>query len=105
MEVDTYICPTCGSEARVGAKCPGCAPKRERRKRRVKSAPREGKAWEQDATYDGLDLPDEDFAYDEFVAKEFGSAPHRRVGIKWYWWVTAAVLVVLLIAAIASGLW
>ena len=47
--------------------------------------------------YDALDLPDEDFDYDEFVAKEFGHKPHRKIGIKWYWWVTAIVLLVLIV--------
>ena len=41
---------------------------------------------------DGLDLPGEDFDYDEFVEREFGTKPHRRTGIKWYWWLTAVVV-------------
>ena len=52
------------------------------------------RSWEQDSDYDGLDLPDEDFDYDDFVAREFGKAPHRKVPIKWYWWVTAILLLV-----------
>ena len=52
------------------------------------------KSWEQDSDSDGLDLPDEDFDYDEFVAREFGKLPHRKVPIKWYWWMTAVLLVV-----------
>jgi hypothetical protein len=38
----------------------------------------------------------------DFVAREFGSKPHRRIGIKWYWWETALVLAVLIALAIAS---
>lgn len=41
---------------------------------------------------DGLGLPEEDFDYDAFVAREFGIKPHKRIGIAWYWWVTAALL-------------
>ena len=42
------------------------------------------KSWEQDAAADGLDLPGEDFDYDEFVAREFGHPPHRKLGVKWF---------------------
>lgn len=41
---------------------------------------------------DGLDLPDDEFDYDEFVDREFSETPHRRIRIKWYWWLTAVVL-------------
>ena len=53
------------------------------------------KSWEQDERYDGLDLPDEDFDYDEFVSQEFSKAPHRKIGIKLYYWITGLVLLVL----------
>jgi hypothetical protein len=49
-----------------------------------------------------LDLPDEAFDYDEFVAREFGKAPHRALGLRWYWWGLA---VVLLLGMIFSALW
>ena len=62
---------------------------------------RQTPGWQQDKSADGLDLPDEDFDYDDFVAREFGGKPHRSIGIKWYWWVTALVLVVLIILGIA----
>lgn len=55
------------------------------------------KSWEQDSGADGLDLPGDDFDYDDFVAREFGKAPHRRVPIAWYWWATALVLLILMI--------
>lgn len=60
------------------------------------------KSWEQDKAVDGLDLPDDDFDYDDFVAREFGKFPHRRTGLKWYWW---ALAVVLLAGMIAGVLW
>jgi hypothetical protein len=91
----TYRCPFCDREVRVGQPCPGCAKKR--RKSQKKAA---RKSWEQDAAADGLDLPDGDFDYDEFVAREFGGAPHRRLGVKWYWWL----LGVLALAAMIAGL-
>lgn len=96
MGGDYWICPGCGKELRVGVKgCPRCAkPQRPKPKKPAKTARH---SWEQDAAYDGLDLPDDDFDYDEFTAREFGKAPHRRVPIRWYWWLTAIVLLVFLV--------
>lgn len=93
MKPDTYLCPGCGDEVPIGPRgCPKCTrPPKRRRK-----APRP--SWKQDGHLDGLDLPNEDFDYDEFVAREFGIKPHRRIGIAWYWWLTALVLLVLIIA-------
>lgn len=94
-EVMTYICPFCGNEARVGKPCPGCVKKsgktesgREEKKR----------SWEQDKSADGLGLPDEDFDYDDFVAREFGKKPHRKLGVKWYWWMLGVAILALLAA-------
>jgi hypothetical protein len=90
VSVDKWICPGCGAELRVGVSgCPKCSKPPQRKKRKKKVARR---SWEQGSDYDGLDLPDEDFDYDDFVAREFGKAPHRKVPIKWYWWVTAIFL-------------
>ena len=109
MEEDTYLCPGCDREVRVGARgCPYCNPpaKRQlRKKQRPKAtAKRARKSWEQDSSYDGLDLPKEDFDYDDFVAGEFGHRPHRKSGIPWYWLATAVVLLVLMILG-GIGLW
>ncbi len=89
-EVLSYVCPFCGSEVRVGTECAGCA--------KTASKPM-SRSWRQDKSKDGLNLPDEDFDYEEFVAREFGKAPHRSLGIKWYWWALA----VALLAAMISG--
>ena len=98
MAEDSYICPTCDSEVKVGGSCPGCAPKPKRSRKKKKVATSGTKrSWERDEAYDGLDFPDEDFDYDEFVKKEFSSKPHERIGIKLYWWLTAVVLLTLLI--------
>lgn len=88
----TYICPFCGSEVRVGRPCPGCKP----------SAPKR-RSWEQDPGADGLDLPEKDFDYDEFVAREFGGAPHKSLRVKWYWWLLGVVLIIAM-AMFAFGL-
>jgi hypothetical protein len=92
----SYRCPFCDREVRVGSPCPGCAkPKKTGRKKPA------ARSWEQAPSADGLDLPDDDdFDYDDFVAREFGRAPHRRTGLRWYWWLLA----VLVLLAIAAGL-
>ncbi|BDS06066.1 hypothetical protein NT6N_11060 [Oceaniferula spumae] len=99
---DFYICPTCGNEVPVGKS--GCAICRKkstkkkplRKKKAAWKAP--ARSWEQDESYDGLDLPSDNFDYDEFCAKEFGTAPpHRQIGIKYVWWLTALLLVALFI--------
>lgn len=82
----TYICPFCDREVRVGTPCGGC-PKKQKTK-----PPKTKRSWEQDKMYDNLDLPDDDFDYDEFVAKEFGQVPHKKIGVKWYWWLLGVVV-------------
>ena len=55
------ICPNCGAEVPRGAKaCPQCGSD-------------EQTGWSEEAATGGLDLPDEDFSYDDFVKREFGS--------------------------------
>ena len=102
VAVDSYICPTCDSEVRVGGECPGCTPVKKPRRKKVAAVSRK-KSWEQDEAYDGLDLPGEDFDYDAFIAEEFSSKPHRRIGIKLYWWITALVLLVALVFMALGG--
>jgi hypothetical protein len=80
-------CPNCGEWIPRGAlacdECGSCA----------KSG------WSANADYDGLDLPDSDFNYDEFMEREFGSPP-RRVGMSpLWWWVAVALLLSLLYAS------
>ncbi len=90
-EVLNYLCPFCGTDARVGKPCPGCV---------KKSKPPGKKSWQQSKSLDGLDLPSDDFDYEAFVAREFGGkAPHQALGIKWYWWLLAIALLGLM----ASG--
>ncbi len=83
-ETLSYVCPFCETEVRVGKPCAGCAKKARPKK----------KSWEQDPAVDGLDLPSDDFDYNDFVAREFGKGPHRQSGLRWYWWALA-VLVLL----------
>ena len=76
------VCPLCGHEPPPGAlACPQCGAD-------------EHTGWSEAARYDSLDLPDEEFDYDAFVAEEFGGGrpPTRRQ--KFWWIVGLAVLLV-----------
>ncbi len=92
MAPDTYLCPTCDHEVIVGKSCRSCR-KTPQKKKKKKQTPR--KSWEQDSSNDGLDLPNENFDYDEFLEREFGKAPpHRQIGIALHWWIVAIILLV-----------
>jgi hypothetical protein len=95
FEILSYVCPYCECEVRVGEPCSSCT-------RKVKRTLSKKRLWEHDKSADGLDLPDEDFDYEDYVAREFGNAPHRTLGLKWYWWLLA---VGVLSGMIASVFW
>ena len=79
------VCPSCGEDVpRDALACPECGADHN-------------SGWREDAdTYDAVDLPDEDFNYDEFVKREFGSFP-KTGAIKPVWWITAILLIVAFI--------
>lgn len=79
------ICPNCGAEVPPHAKaCPECGSD-------------EQTGWSEQARYDGLDLPDDKFDYDDFVKREFGGGKATPRGIHWFWWLIAIGLAVALI--------
>ena len=74
------VCPVCGQDvARGSLACPSCGADHN-------SGWREGAE-----SYDGLDLPEDEFDYDEFVRREFGSSV-KPAGIKTIWWITAILV-------------
>jgi len=81
------ICPVCGSAVPLSARaCPDCGAD-------------DNTGWNEDqAVYDGLDLPNNEFDYDEYRQREFGPADktdghHKKV---WVWLsILGFVLVVL----------
>jgi hypothetical protein len=80
------ICPNCGAEVPPKAKaCPECGAD-------------EHTGWSEGAHADGLNLPDEEFDYDDFVKREFGDKSLVPRGIHWFWWVIALVVVAALVA-------
>ena len=78
------VCPVCGEDVPRGAlACPECGADHT-------------SGWREDAeVYDAVDLPDEEFNYEEFAKQEFG--PFRRPAIKRVWWITAILLIAALI--------
>jgi hypothetical protein len=85
------VCPVCGEDVPPKAlACPECG-----------SCHNTG--WKEDAdTYDGVDLPDDDFDYDEFAKREFGGTA-KPSGGNAIWWVTGLVLLLILLAALSRG--
>jgi hypothetical protein len=78
------ICPVCGEDVpRRSLACPECGADHN-------------SGWRIDSA-DGLDLPDDDFDYNEFVRREFSTSA-KPAGIKTIWWITAIVLLLLCIA-------
>ena len=76
------VCPNCGADVPPNAKvCPECGAD-------------EKTGWSEEAQSAGLDLPDENFDYEDFVKREFGGGknPVPR-GIHWFWWVVGLLIV------------
>lgn len=70
--------------------------------RRARACPECGSddstGWSERATTQSLDLPDDEFDYDEFTQREFGKPkPSPK---KTFWWVVAVVLLIFTILAL-----
>ncbi len=77
-------CPACGEWVYRGAvACADCG-----------ACERSG--WSGDTHEDGLDLPDDEFDYEDFVAREFGSQRAKNLMMKNVWWWVALVLLIAL---------
>lgn len=73
-------CPNCGADVPRRAKaCPECGSD-------------EKTGWSEEATSQSLDLPDDEFNYDEFVQREFGKP--KRSPMKTFWWLVALALLI-----------
>ncbi|CAN5595394.1 hypothetical protein BH20VER1_BH20VER1_14000 [soil metagenome] len=77
------VCPVCGEGVPRNARaCPKCG-----------ADHRSG--WRDDAAiYDGVDVEEEQFDYDEFVQKEFGGGSARKPQVPIVWTLTAILLLV-----------
>ena len=74
------ICPSCGAEVPRKAKaCPECGAD-------------ETTGWSEESGSEHLGLPDENFNYDEFVSREFGSKSPKPAKVRWFWWVIGVLV-------------
>lgn len=85
-------CPVCGTEVpRRALACPECGADHL-------------SGWREDAdTTGGLDLPDDEFDYEEFTQREFGGGGLKPEGILWIWWAAAILLLAALAAMFLRG--
>jgi hypothetical protein len=82
------VCPHCGAEIPTGARaCPECGSD-------------ETTGWSEAARYDNLNLPDENFDYDDFADREFGKEQTVPRGVHRFWWI----ITILVLAGLVS-LW
>ena len=88
------ICPVCGDSVPPrAAACPGCGADH-------------ATGWDAEQTrYDGLDLPDDEFDYDEFIAREFGARGGRRPRRRRVWVVAVAIVAAAFLYLALSALW
>jgi len=79
------ICPVCGEDVPPKSlSCPECGAD-------------EKSGWKEDAQlHDALDLPDDEFDHDEFVAEEFGHG--KRQPRSHLIWIVAAVVLLVVFA-------
>jgi predicted nucleic acid-binding Zn ribbon protein len=78
-------CPNCGADLPPNARvCPECGAD-------------EKTGWSDSAQASRLGIPDEHFDYDKFVEEEFGGERVKPRGVHWLWWITALILVLLLL--------
>jgi uncharacterized membrane protein YvbJ len=77
MRKPPETCPNCGADVPPDAKaCPECGAD-------------EHTGWSEEARYGGLDLPEENFDYEEFVKREFVKGSRVPRGLHWFWWIVA----------------
>ena len=85
------ICPVCEEDVPGNAlSCPQCGADHN-------------SGWKENAdTYDGVDLPGQDFNYDDFVQQEFGSKT-KPAELKAIWWIVGIVLIIVLVVYLWTG--
>jgi len=79
------VCPNCGAEVPPHARsCPECGSDEET-------------GWSDEAYASNLGLPDDQFDYDEFTKREFGTKSPVPHGLHWWWWVVGIGLLTALL--------
>jgi hypothetical protein len=81
-------CPNCGADVPPNSRaCPECGAD-------------EHTGWSEAASANGLDLPEQDFDYEDFIQREFGGKRAVPRGIHWFWWIIALLVVVAFVALV-----
>ena len=85
------MCPVCGEDVPHDVlACPQCGAD-------------DNSGWREDAnTYGGVDLPEHNFNYDDFVNQEFGSQT-KPPGLKTIWWVVGIALIVAFVLYLSAA--
>ncbi len=86
------VCPVCGATGPRSARaCPECGAD-------------ENSGWNEDsAVYDGLDLPDESFDYDEALKDQGLRRRHNPKGVSVVWWLVGIGVLVVVIYLVLRG--
>ena len=81
-------CPNCGADVPRNARaCPECGSD-------------ESTGWSENAEKQSLDLPDDEFSYDEFVQREFGKP--KPSPTRWLWTIVALALLIGFVVLLIS---
>ena len=79
------ICPNCGSLVSPKARaCPECGSDEET-------------GWSEQGRADRLELPGQDFDYEDFICGEFGDAEAAPGKSRYRWWALAVVIVLAIL--------
>jgi hypothetical protein len=82
------ICPNCGADVPPNAKaCPECGAC-------------EQTGWSEAARISGLNLPGQDFDYDEFIEQEFAQKKKRHHGTTCFWCIIGTLLAAIILIMI-----
>jgi len=91
LSTNPEICPNCGADVPPRARaCPTCGSCEET-------------GWGKPDGAEGLDLPDEEFNYDEFASREFGPEKLVPRGLPVFWWIVAVIILGIIVFTVLRG--